>query len=98
MVNISDMVSFFTNLHRHELIDWSFLKSFAGLDFDLQPVLIFSNDVLLSQLERLGRGGEIGIRARLRISWSKDCAGSNPALGTIKKIVLGLARVNENFL
>ena len=30
----------------------------------------------------LGRGGEIGILAILRISWSKDCAGSNPALGT----------------
>ena len=28
------------------------------------------------------RGGEIGIRARLRISWSRDCAGSSPALGT----------------
>jgi hypothetical protein len=35
------------------------------------------------------RGGEIGIRARLRISWSRDCAGSSPALGTnIKEQIL----------
>ena len=35
--------------------------------------------------KKIGRGGEIGIRARLRISWSRDCAGSSPALGTKKE-------------
>ena len=41
MVSINDMVSLFTNLHRHEVVDRSFSKSFAGLDFDHQPVQIF---------------------------------------------------------
>ena len=55
---------------------------FSSFFFTFLTFIFFLTDDSQAWAGGLGRGGEIGIRARLRISWSKDCAGSSPALGT----------------